>query len=79
MPAIRDDEFWRKRCNYKTFEECCEERWELLKQYAHRLMNAAAFFDLQWAKLRIDLPLNAPHSERAADHPAGEAKDNRHG
>jgi hypothetical protein len=31
------------RYNYGSFEQYCEERWELTKPYAWRLMNAAAF------------------------------------
>jgi len=43
LAAIRDDQSWRARYNLTTFEEYCEQRWELAKSHAHRLMEAAAF------------------------------------
>lgn len=43
LGAIRDDQSWRTRYNYTTFEEYCSERWELEKVHSHQLMNAAAF------------------------------------
>jgi hypothetical protein len=41
--AIRDGERWRMRYNYATFEQYCEERWDLQKAHAYRLMDAAEF------------------------------------
>lgn len=43
LGAIRDDQSWRARYNYATFEEYCEERWELSKQRAGELIRAADF------------------------------------
>jgi protein gp37 len=43
LKAIRDDQLWRERYNLTTFEEYCDQRWELTKVHAHRLMNAADF------------------------------------
>lgn len=31
------------RYNFSTFEEYCEERWELTKQHVYHLINAADF------------------------------------
>jgi hypothetical protein len=31
-PPIHDDQSWRKRHNHATFEEYCDQRWELAKQ-----------------------------------------------
>jgi hypothetical protein len=47
------------RYNYATFEEYCEERWELSKVRAYRLINAAAFVE----KVTQGL-LPAPSGER---------------
>lgn len=43
LGAIRDEQSWRARYNLATFEEYCEERWELAKQTAYQLIGAAAF------------------------------------
>lgn len=43
LAAIRDEQSWRKRYNCATFEEYCEQRWEIEKKHAYRLMDAAAF------------------------------------
>lgn len=43
LAAIRDDQSWRDRYNHATFEEYCEQRWELTDRHAQRLMAAAAF------------------------------------
>jgi hypothetical protein len=45
LAAIRDDHSWRQRYNCTTFEEYCEQRWELAKAQSYRLMDAAAFAD----------------------------------
>jgi hypothetical protein len=41
--GIRDDQLWRLRHNVSTFEEYCEERWELNHTRPFQLINAAAF------------------------------------
>jgi protein gp37 len=43
LGAIRDDASWRARYNHATFEEYCEQRWELEKAHTYRLISAAAF------------------------------------
>ena len=43
LGAIRKAQSWRERYNHATFEEYCEQRWEMEKKHAYRLMNAAAF------------------------------------
>ena len=45
LGAIRDDQSWRVRYNYPTFEEYCEQRWEMDKVHAYRLIAAAKFAD----------------------------------
>lgn len=41
LAAIRHDELYRDR--YQTFEAYCDERWELTKQHAYHLIDAAGF------------------------------------
>ena len=43
LGAIRNDQSWKQRYNLATFEEYCEQRWEMTKVHAHHLMNAAVF------------------------------------
>jgi protein gp37 len=43
LGAISSDKLWRERYNHATFEEYCEERWELTKVHAYRLIGAATF------------------------------------
>jgi hypothetical protein len=43
LGAIRDGEWWRRRYNFKSFEEYCEERWELDDNHARRLILASSF------------------------------------
>lgn len=43
LAAIRDAKSWRERYNHATFEEYCEERWELSKVHVWNLTNAAEF------------------------------------
>lgn len=43
LADIRDKKMWLQRYNYGTFEEYCEERWELAKVHVWRLTNAAEF------------------------------------
>lgn len=43
LKAIRDDEQWRERYNVATFEEYLDQRWEMTKPYAYRLIDAAGF------------------------------------
>ena len=60
LAAIRDEQSWRSRYNYATFEEYCEQRWELDKVYAYRLMNAAAFAD-KVANWQLPVPTRESH------------------
>jgi protein gp37 len=47
LGAIRDDQSWRMRYNdISTFEDYCEQRWELTDRHARHLIGAAAFGDL---------------------------------
>jgi hypothetical protein len=43
LGAIQNDKSWKQRYNYATFEEYCEERWELTDRHARYLIDAAAF------------------------------------
>jgi protein gp37 len=45
LARIRDRRLWRLRYNYSTFEEYCEERWELGRTQVFYLTIAAAFAD----------------------------------
>jgi hypothetical protein len=60
LSAIRDDQSWRARYNCTTFEEYCEQRWELEKVYAYRLMNAAAFAE-KVANWQLPAPTRESH------------------
>jgi len=46
LAAIRDEQSWRARYNYASFDEYCDQRWELTPQYANRLIAAAKFAEL---------------------------------
>jgi protein gp37 len=43
LNIIREDQLWRIRHNVASFEEYCEQRWELTKVHAYRLIGAADF------------------------------------
>ena len=43
LRAIRDGKLYQLRYNFSTFEEYCEQRWELTPQHADRLVAASAF------------------------------------
>lgn len=43
LREIRDGELYRERYNFATFEEYCDERWELAKMRPYQLINAASF------------------------------------
>jgi hypothetical protein len=58
-PAIRDDQLYREY-DYVTFEEYCEQRWELDKGHASRLIGAAAFAD-KVAHGQLSLPARESH------------------
>src|SRR6188472_854495 len=59
LAEIRDDDLWRQRYNYASFEEYCEDRWELKRSHAFALINAADFAE---TVRRGGLPL--PRTER---------------
>jgi hypothetical protein len=58
--AIRKGERWRMRYNHNSFEQYCEERWELQIAHVHRLINAASLA----VKFSQRENLSAPSSER---------------
>jgi protein gp37 len=59
LAEIRNKKMWLQRYNYATFEEYCEERWELTERHVRRLIDASEFA----AKVtRGSLPV--PTSER---------------
>lgn len=60
LAEVRDKKLWRQRYNYSTFEEYCEERWELQKAYAYRLIDAAAFGS-KVANWRLPQPSRESH------------------
>jgi hypothetical protein len=54
LAAIRDSKSWKQRYNKATFEEYCEERWELGKVQVWNLTNAAAFAEkVHYSELQI--------------------------
>jgi protein gp37 len=60
LAAIRDDQSWRSRYNYTTFEEYCEQRWEMQKAHSYRLMDAAAFAE-KVSNWRLSPPSRESH------------------
>ena len=60
LADIRDGSMWRERYNYATFEEYCEERWELQRSAVFRLIGAAEFA-AKVADRRLPLPSRETH------------------
>jgi len=58
--AIRDDQSWRARYNHTTFEEYCEQRWELTQGIVSRLERSAAFAE-QVANWQLRIPSRESH------------------
>jgi hypothetical protein len=43
LGAIRDGKLYQRRYNFSSFEEYCDQRWEVTPQQANRLIAASAF------------------------------------
>jgi protein gp37 len=41
LKAIRDDQLWRERYNLTTFDEYCDQRWEIAQSRAYQLITAS--------------------------------------
>lgn len=54
LAAIRDEELYRGR--YQTFEAYCDERWEMDRSRAYRLIDAARFVDRALSPIGDDVP-----------------------
>jgi protein gp37 len=61
LGQIRDDQAWRVRHNVATFEEYCDQRWELDDGSASRLIRAAALVELFPANLQGKVPGRLSH------------------
>jgi hypothetical protein len=59
LNIIREDQLWRIRHNVATFEEYCEQRWEMPRQHAYRLIGAS-----KNGELFVTQGLRAPTAER---------------
>jgi protein gp37 len=55
------DRLWRVRHNVATFEEYCEQRWEMDRSRAYRLIGAATFAKLLVARGQQKVPSSERH------------------
>jgi hypothetical protein len=60
LRAIRDSKLYRSRYNFATFEEYCDQRWEVTEARASQLISAAAFGEVL-TLVKLQLPSRETH------------------
>ena len=73
MKTIHTGRLYRKE--YATFEECCEEEFEMTRQHVHRLIQSFDMFEEMSQLCDIEMPKTKSHFQILRKAPPGMYKE----
>ena len=73
LQVIRDNRLYRQ--HYRTFDDYCEERWDIQRGYGHRLIKAAEVHSNLLGLPDTPLPSNEAQARELAPLPPDEQRD----